>query len=350
MTEFVNITRPAIGRRGFLVSAGLAGAALGLGVRGAGAAEAEPRVLRIGTFQETNPTAVLQGSGILEKMTSSKVRWMNVGSGGAFNTLAAAGGIDVGLGHGTSPLAAALAVGIGLKAVAMCDNIAGAEEMTVRTSKHITTPKDFIGKTVAVPFGSTSNFRLAGFLDRNHLLGKVKLVYMSPPEMVAAWKRGEIDAGYVWPPAKGTLLADGGEVYETYKELDAAGYVIGDLISVRDVILQKYPATVVTLLRAYGKAYEISEQDPGKASAMIGKELDLKPADALADMKEYQFISLKESMSPDWLGPPGKPGRLAEVLHRNAEFLYGQKSIPRVPAVSVFAAGIDTEPLTKALA
>lgn len=347
MSELIASAPSGIGRRRLLVSAGLAGAALGLGAQRGEAAE--PEVLRIGTFEETNPTAILQASGWLEQMTKAKVKWQNVGSGGAFNTLAAAGGIDVGLGHGTSPLAAGLAVGIPYKCVAMCDNIAGAEEMTVRKSKNITKPQDFVGKTVAVPFGSTSNFRLAGFLQRNHLLGKVKLVYMSPPEMIAAWKRGEIDAGYVWPPAKFTLLSDGGAVYPTYKTLDAAGYIIGDLISVTDSMLRKYPATVVSLLKAYGKAYDLSQSDPQKASAMIGKETGLSPADALTDMKEYDLISLKQSLSPDWLGPPGKPGRLAEVLHRTAEFLHSQKSIPRVPALSVFQKGIDSEPLSKAV-
>ncbi len=336
-----------IGRRGLLLSAGFAGTALGVGMGRPQAAE--PKVLRIGTFEETNPTAILQASGWLEQATKAKVQWSNVGSGGAFNTLAAAGGIDVGLGHGTSPVAAGLAVGIPYKIVAMCDNIAGAEEMTVRKAANISKPQDFAGKTVAVPFGSTSNFRLAGFLALNHLLGKVKLVYMSPTEMVAAWKRGEIDAGYVWPPAKDTLLSNGGAVYPTYKKLDSQGYIIGDLISVTNSMLQKYPATVVTLLQAYGKAYDLSQQDPQKASAMVGKETGLSAADALTDMKEYEFISLKQSLSPDWLGPPGHPGRLASVLRRTAEFLHSQRSIPRVPALSVFEKGIDSGPLAKAV-
>lgn len=339
--------RAGIGRRGLLLCAGATGTALGLGIGRAQAAE--PKVLRIGTFEETNPTAILQASGWLEQATKARVQWSNVGSGGAFNTLAAAGGIDVGLGLGTSPAAAGLAVGIPYKIVAMCDNIAGAEEMTVRKAAHISKPQDFVGKTVAVPFGSTSNFRLAGFLSSNHLLGRVKLVYMSPTEMVAAWKRGEIDAGYVWPPAKSTLLSNGGEVYETHKELDSAGYVIGDLISVTNAMLQKYPDTVVALLKSYGKAVDLSSQDPQKASAMVGKETGLSAADALTNMKEYEFISLKQSLSPQWLGPPGKPGQLATILHRTADFLHSQKSIPRVPALSVFGKGIDSGPLAKAV-
>ncbi|MGH7078066.1 MAG: ABC transporter substrate-binding protein, partial [Acetobacteraceae bacterium] len=183
------------GTRRYFLTAAVWAAGIALASRPAAAAALGS--LRIGTFEETNPTAILQGSGWFNKTGNTTVVWSTVGSGGAFNTTAAAGGIDIGLGHGTSPFAAGIAQGIPYKVIAMCDNIAGAEEMTVRASDNIKTPEDFVGKKVAVPFGSTSNFRLAGFLTVHKLLGKVKVLYMSPPELVAAWRRGEIDAAYV---------------------------------------------------------------------------------------------------------------------------------------------------------
>ncbi|MGH7049405.1 MAG: ABC transporter substrate-binding protein, partial [Acetobacteraceae bacterium] len=259
------------------------------------------------------------------------------------------GGIDIGLGHGTSPFAAGIAQGIPYKVIAMCDNIAGAEEMTVRASENIKTPEDFVGKKVAVPFGSTSNFRLAGFLTVHKLLGKVKVLYMSPPELVAAWRRGEIDAAYVWPPAKSQLLTHGGAVYETYKDLDQAGYVIGDLIDCRTEILTRYPDLVVTFLKAYGKAIDLYNTDPTQAVAIMAKEVGISPAEAGSDAKEYEFITLQQSLSEDWLGAPGKPGRLAGVLRRTAEFLHGQKSIPSVPEESAYDHSIDSSFLAKAL-
>ncbi len=336
-------------RRDILTASVGAGAGMAFGLKLKLARAAAPARIRIGTFDETNPTAMLQEAGWLSEVTKAKVEWHDVGSGGAFNTLAAAGGIDVGLGLGTAPLAAGLAVGIPYKVIAMCDNIAGAEEMTVRKSANIKTPQDFIGKTVAVPFGSTSNFRLVGFLTVHKLLGKVKVIYMSPAQMVAAWKRGEIDAGYVWPPAKSKLLADGGEVYRTYIELDKAGYVIGDLIAVRTDFIDQHPDIVVALLKAYGKGIALWQHDEQKSAALVAKGTGLTPEEALADMKEYEFITLAQSLSPQWLGAPGKPGRLASVLHRTALFLHQQKSIANVPPLATFAAGIDSTPLDKVL-
>src|SRR5262249_57466268 len=109
------------------------------------------------------------------------------------------------------------------------------------------------------------NFRLAGFLAVHDLVGKVKVVYMSPADVVGAWTGGQMEGAYVWPPAKTKLLDNGGEVYHTYQELDAAGYVIGDLIVVRTAFAEENPDTVTAFLKAYGQAYDLYVNDKPKA-------------------------------------------------------------------------------------
>src|SRR5262249_55174166 len=155
MRDFERAIAGGIGRRRFLLGIGVMAASLALVGRGARAAA--PDQGRIGTFDETNPTAILQAQGTLDAALGTKVAWRDVGSGGAFNTVVAAGGIDIGLGIGTSPTAAGLARGIPYEVIAVCDNIAGAEELTVRSSANIKKPEDLIGRTVATPLGSTSN-------------------------------------------------------------------------------------------------------------------------------------------------------------------------------------------------
>ena len=336
-------------RRRFLLGLGMTAATIALTGRGGAKAAMMPSEVRIATFSETNPTAILQAQGTLDKALGTKVAWKDVGSGGAFNTVVATGAMDIGLGIGTSPTAAGLAQGIPYKVIAVCDNIAGAEEMTVRKSSNIKKPSDFVGKTVATPFGSTSNFRLQGFLTVHKLIGKVKVVYMSPTDLVAAWTRGQIDGAYVWPPAKTKLLKNGGEVFETYKEMDAAGYVIGDLIVCRNGFAEKYPETVTAFLKAYGAAVDLYTTDREKAIALCAKATGLSVEDARADMAEYEFINLKQSLSQDWLGAPGKPGRLPKLLHGAAKFLHGQKSIPSVPALSLYEKGVNSSYLAKAV-
>ena len=287
-------------------------AGLGLGASaalGGTARAAAPSEARIGYFVETKPTMIAKSLGWFGDAMKTKTVWHEMGSGAELNTAIAAGGLDFGLAIGSSPVAAGLAEGLRYELIGMVDNIGPAEEMTVRASENITKPSDFIGKKVGTPFGSTSHFRLMGFLAVNHLTQKqVTVLDMSPNLIVAAWKRGDIDAAYVWSPAKAEILADGGKVYETYKELDNAGYVIADLIVVTTASGKRYPDAVVGCLSAYGKALDLYVKDPEKAAGIVAKAAGVTPAQAKSNLAEYDFVPLKSQLSSEWLGPPGHPG------------------------------------------
>ena len=179
----------------------------------------------------------------------------------------------------------------------------------------------------------------------------VTVLDMKAAAIVAAWARGEIDAAYVWAPAKSKILADGGAVFPTYAALDKAGYVIADLIVVRDGFAKQYPDAVSGFLKAYGKALTVYQQKPSDAAAVVAKQAGVTPEVALADMKEYDFVSLPDQASDAWLGgTPAKPGKLAHVLKGTADFLVEQKSIKKAPDVAAFQKAINTEFLKKALA
>ncbi len=231
----------AIGRRTLL--AGATGVRRGRHRRGSPAPRpsraraADATTINIGYFVETKPTMIAKAKGWFEQAPGAKINWIEVGSGAQINAGVVGGSIDIGIGIGSSPTAAGISQGIPYKVVGMVDNIGPGEELTVRASDNIKTPADFKGKKIATPFGSTSHFRLIGFLKTNNLsLSDVTVLDLPPDQIVAAWKRGDIDGAYVWSPAKAELLADGGVPYETYKELDAKGYVIADLIIARNAL------------------------------------------------------------------------------------------------------------------
>ena len=329
-------------------------AGLGLGAAaaaGRGALAAAPAEARVGYFVETKPTMIAKSLGWFGDAMKTKMVWHEMGSGAEINTAMASGGLDFGLAIGSSPVAAGIAESLPYELIGMVDNIGGAEDMTVRASENITKPSDFIGKKVGTPFGSTSHFRLMGFLAVNHLSqSQVTVLDMSPEQIVAAWKRGDIDAAYVWSPAKAEILADGGKVYQTYKQLDAAGYVIADLIVASKRFGRRYPDAVVAFLAAYGRALKYYVSDPDQAAGVVAKAAGVTPAVAKADLAEYDFVSQQDQLRPEWLGPPGHPGRFASVLHRTAGFLAEQKSIRSVPPLAAFDKGINTGYLAKAVA
>ena len=313
---------------------------------------AVPGTVNIGFFTETKPTMLAKGEGWFEQGTGGKLSWTEMGSGADINTAITAGGCDIGLATGSAATAAGIAQGLPFRLIGLVDNIGPAEEMTVRTAANIKTAADFKGKKVAAPFGSTSHFRLLGFLKTNGLTQRdVTVLDMKAAAIVAAWSRGEIDAAYVWAPAKSKILADGGAVFPSSESLDKAGYVIADLIIVRNGFAEQYPDSVVGFLKAYGRALQMYRDKPDATAEVVAKQAGVTPGVALADMKEYDFVPLAEQATPAWLGgTPQDPGKFAHVLKGTADFLVEQRSIKSAPGVDAFQKATDTSFLQKALA
>jgi taurine transport system substrate-binding protein len=338
------MTKMLTTRRRLLQGAGLGAAALAAPT----IVRAAPTSANFAFFVSTSPFMIAKGDGSIEQAAGAKVNWIEVASGAEINTGMAAGSMDIGFGIGSSPTASGISQGIGYEVIAMMDNIGPAEEMTVRKSANIKSPADFKGKNVGVPFGSTSHFRLLGFLEVNHLTQRdVNVLDLRGDAMMAAWTRGDIDAGYIWSPVKSKMLTAGGEVYKTYDKLEAAGYVIADLIIARTAWAAANPAAVVAILAAYGKTLDTYAKSPDEASVIVGKQAGVTAAVAKADMAEYDFVPLKTQLTPAWLGAPGTDGKFAGVLKGTADFLVEQKSIRAAPALSAFVKAINTSYLAK---
>jgi taurine transport system substrate-binding protein len=328
-------------------------ALVGMGALGwAGRARAAmPEKVNLGFFTETKPTMIAKGLGWFDEAVGSKINWTEMGSGAEINTAIVAGSCDIGLATGSVATAAGIAQGLPFQLIGMVDNIGPAEEMVVRTSAGLKTPADFKGKKLATPFGSTSHFRLLGFLKTNGMTQRdVTVLDMKPAAIQAAWAKGEIDGAYVWSPAKSKLLDAGGSLYKTSEALEKAGYVIADLIVVRTVFAQSYPDAVVGFLKAYGRALEMWRQKPDEAAEIVGKQAGVSTATAKSDMEEYDFVPLADQVTARWLGSKGTPGKFAETLKSTADFLVEQRSIRSAPGLDVFQKAINTDFIIKATA
>jgi taurine transport system substrate-binding protein len=344
-------TSGALSRRTFLTTVTLSGAALvsALPTRALLAAGKAPDTVRVSFFVETKPTMIAKGEGWFEKMAGGKIAWTEAGSGAEINTSFAAKSVDIGLAIGSSPTAAGISQKLPYELIGIVDNIGPAEDMVVRKAANIKNPADFKGKKVATPFGSTSHFRLLGFLKTNGLTEKdVTVLDLKPDAEVAAWTRGDIDAAYVWSPAKSKMLDAGGEHFETYKKLDAAGYVIADLIVAGTEFSKTYPDAVTGFLHAYSNALAMYKAKPADAAAIVAKQAGVTPDVATRDMAEYDFVTFERQLSGDWLGSPGKPGKFAKVLKSTADFLVAQKSIRAAPGLDAFEKAINTTFLQQA--
>lgn len=67
-----------------------------------------------------------------------------------------------------------------------------------------------MGKTSAVLFGSITHSHMMFALGQFNISPEaLDVLDMSPPDMVAAWERGDINGGFVWDPALGRMKEKG---------------------------------------------------------------------------------------------------------------------------------------------
>ena len=97
---------------------------------------------------------------------------------------------------GSTGITAAATRGVDLQLFWVLDNIGKSEALVARNGSGIASTADLKGKRVATPFVSTSHFHLLVGLEQVWKIPPrdVRILNMQPPQIVAAWARGDIDA------------------------------------------------------------------------------------------------------------------------------------------------------------
>jgi len=184
-------------------------AAVGLVALGANCAFGQQKEVTIAYQQIDEPWVVGIANGSIEKSTGYTIHWRQFESGAKVATAMASGDVKVGV-IGSSPLAAAVSQGVDLQLFWILDNINNAEAMVVRNGSGINGPQDLKGKTLAVPFVSTTHYHAMFALQTWGIKpSELKILNMQPNQIVAAWERGDVDAAYVWNPALDQLKKNG---------------------------------------------------------------------------------------------------------------------------------------------
>ena len=121
----------------------------------------------------------------------------------------ASGSVDIGY-VGSSPLAAAASRELPIQTIFVVGLIGESEALVARNGAGVEKVADLAGKKVAVPFVSTTHYSLLAALKHESVDPKsVEILNLRPPEIAAAWERGDIDAAYVWDPALGQIKTSG---------------------------------------------------------------------------------------------------------------------------------------------
>lgn len=298
-----------------------------------------------------NPWRWVQQTGEIEKETGYKIDFRQIPGGGDVVRAMASG--DVQLGElGSTGVATAISQGMDIDLFWILEDIASAEALVVRDGSGVTSITGLKGKKVGTPFVSTSHFQLLYALDKAGLKpGDVQVLNMRPPEIAAAWTRGDIDATFIWDPALSAVKKTG-KVLMTSGDVCKEGACTFDGLVVEHKWAQANPAFMVALVKALAKAdadYRAHPEawgvnsDKAKAVAKWSKG---KLEDVPAAMKLYGFPDLKEQDSPKWLGG-GANGAAAKALLQQANFLKAQGRLQSV--LTDYSKHVTTEWVAKAM-
>jgi len=282
------------------------------------------------------PYRLPQAEGNLEKATGYKVDWKMFGGGGDVIKAMASGAIPIGE-VGSSPATAAAAQGLDVEVVWILDDIYHAEELVVSDKSGVKSIADLKGKKIATPFVSTSHYQLTYALEKAGFgRNDVQIINLRPPEIAAAWERGDIDGAFVWDPVLAKMKASGGKPILTSADVAKMGAQTFDAIMVNKSWANKNKDLVVAFIRQMAGANAAYKADPAKfltsdAAKTIAKVVGGNPEDVRSAIDSYAFPTAAEQASSAWLGG-GKASGVAKAMATTAEFLKSQGRILEVPA------------------
>lgn len=293
------------------------------GISGASAQEVPERV-RIGIQLLTATDIIAKQRGWAEELLGVPIEWVTFDSGRDAVLALGAGGVDMSL-VGSAPAAFGMSSGVDAE-VAWIFNLLGENEaLIVRPDSGITTLEDLAGKTLAVPFGSTTHYDMLQALDTVGLSEQdVTLLDMDPNTMVAAFERGDIDGGWVWFPAlEGLFNAGGTKIFDAL-DMANAGFPTADLLLVNREFGTSYPDTVARYVAALNRGVLLDREDPGAAAQAMVDEFGINLETAKTAMTQVRRLAASEQLDATYLGTSEDVGAMADALMSQAQFLKDQ--------------------------
>ena len=290
----------------------------------------------VGYQRVLNPWKVAIQDGTFEKRTGYKIDWRQFDSGGAVINAMASGDVQIAM-AGSSPIAAGISRGLPIQVFWIMEDIAAAEALVVRDGSGIAAPQDLKGKRIAVPFVSTTHFHVLFALEQFGISSRqVSLRNLQPPQIAAAWNRGDIDAAFVWDPAlaeikkTGKVLVTSGQL-STWGKATFDGTVVNRNFAAQN---EKFMTEFVKVLDESTAAYRDNpsgwNSNPAnakKVSALAGGQ----PNQVEGTLALYGFPSAADQATSAWLGG-GENGGVARAIKFTAEFLKEQRQVDATPS------------------
>ncbi|MDR6758140.1 taurine transport system substrate-binding protein [Mycoplana sp. BE70] len=288
-------------------------------------ASAEEVTFNIGYQPIVEPSRVPQADGAYEKATGARINWQKFDGGADVIAAIASGSLDIGY-VGSSPLAAAASRELPVETIFVVGLISEAEALAV---KSVSKPEELAGKKIATPFVSTAHYSLLTALKHWKVDPKsVEILNLRPPEIAAAWERGDIDGAYVWDPVLAQLKKSA-TVLATSADVAEWGGPTFDAWIVSKKFAEEHPDVVTAFVKVTGDATAAYRANPDAWNAnspeaeKIARLTGAKPEEVPSLLKGYTFPTIEEQAGAALLG-----GGTAKAVADTSAFLLEQGKIP----------------------
>ncbi len=298
-----------------------------------------PDKITLGYWESPNGELLAKEKGELEKLYPDiKIEWVEFQSGTDILTAMQSGSLDFAT-IGTPPVTMGIVNNYPFKVFYLHDIIGESEGLIAKKDSGITSVEDIKGKTIAVPFGTTSHFAFQNVLKHYNIeTTDFTLLDMKGPDIFAAWQRGDIDGAYIWESIKSQLIEDDGTQIISSAEAAEIGGLTAEVGIVHNDFYAKYPEIVKAYIDVIDSSVKEYREDPDGSAKLMAAGLGLSEEDTKIAMNE---IIVKDKSEQAEYFKDG--GELQTTLKETGDFLFEQKSLSNQPDQSVINAAILTE-------
>ncbi|MBB5214475.1 ABC transporter substrate-binding protein [Parapusillimonas granuli] len=304
----------------------------------------------LGHFGSANPQVLGKATSSFAEALGSGVKTDFVSVSAGSQVLAAIAGNSMDLCNiGSSPMVVGFGQGVKMSMVYVQKYITDSESLVVRNAAGIGSLRELKGKSIGLPFNTSVHFALIAALESMGMgPGDVRLLNIKADSIQAAWRRGSIDAAYIWAPILNDLVAEDGAILMRTGDLAESGVLVFDGIVVRDSFKKEHPDLVLAYLKEYARLCDIYRNDPEQVVKTLSPYLSLTPEMTHAYIRTFHPVPTADQATDKWMGMPGaKDTGVLHTLQMQAEFLKSANQLPSVP--DTFAPYVDSSFLAQML-
>lgn len=298
--------------------------------------------VRIGWQAIPSANLLVKDRGWIEAcLPNTTVTWIKFDSGADVVQGFGSGSVDLAT-LGSSPATKALSAPLNVDMqIVWIDDVIGAAESLVVKDPSVSTLADLRGRTIAVPFSSTSHFSLLMALESAGMTPgvDVTLINLGPDKILAAWNGAEVDAAWVWDPVLSELSAQGHII--TGSQVTAEqGKPTFDLEGATRTFVNANPAFMDTWTEIQNHAVGVLADDEPTAAQSVSVQLGTTPEAVRAQLAGYTY--------PDAAQQLALFADLSGQLLATATFLASQGEVDAVSDLQTYQAGIYPTSIEKA--